>query len=268
MKILQIPNYDVQNNQVSLSFRSTNRAYYDKTVKDSYLSGIVSNYTFPFRDDFDDWFGNIDFILNNFKNKKNINIYSLGCSDGSEPYSIGIALIKSNMPDAKKVRSIIATDIDRDILELAKSGKINLSYENISRIKELLGENQDYFYDEKDKLKMPEKWKPSIRMLETDDYRSYKVKEELFKMIKYREENILETVNSIKDDSNTFVACRNTIPYLSIKNQKLFLHLLSLKLKKNSMVAIGEFDKQINLANKLMEEHFAPTKIRNLFIKL
>ena len=54
-----------------------------------------------------------------FKNKRKINIWSAACSTGEEPYSLAI-MFKEFFPN--KEASIIATDIDENILKKAKEG--------------------------------------------------------------------------------------------------------------------------------------------------
>lgn len=54
-----------------------------------------------------------------FENKRKINIWSAACSTGEEPYSLAI-MLKEFFPN--KEVSIIATDIDENILKKAKEG--------------------------------------------------------------------------------------------------------------------------------------------------
>ena len=53
------------------------------------------------------------------QNNRRLNIWSAGCSNGAEPYSI--AIILTELSDRHDHR-ILATDIDDTILERAKSG--------------------------------------------------------------------------------------------------------------------------------------------------
>jgi chemotaxis protein methyltransferase CheR len=61
-------------------------------------------------------------LLNKNKDKRQINIWSAGCSTGEEPYSISIVLQESlnNIQNWKS--EIIATDIDSNVLARAASG--------------------------------------------------------------------------------------------------------------------------------------------------
>ena len=55
-------------------------------------------------------------------NRKNLNIWSTGCSSGEEPYSIAIFL-KENLPDISKWDiKIMATDLNNEALDKARKG--------------------------------------------------------------------------------------------------------------------------------------------------
>jgi len=64
-----------------------------------------------------------DFIANNKSHKTTLNIWSAGCSSGEEPYTLAI-LLRELIPDIQNFSiRILATDININALNKAKSGK-------------------------------------------------------------------------------------------------------------------------------------------------
>jgi len=56
------------------------------------------------------------------KKKKKIKIWSAGCSTGEEPYSLAITLLESGFYNENQIE-IIGTDINEDVLNIAKRGE-------------------------------------------------------------------------------------------------------------------------------------------------
>ena len=62
-------------------------------------------------------------VIEKSSKEKTLNIWSAGCSTGEEPYSIAMVLNKW-IPDIDKWKiSILATDIDRNVISFAKKGQ-------------------------------------------------------------------------------------------------------------------------------------------------
>jgi chemotaxis protein methyltransferase CheR len=85
-------------------------------------------------------------ILPRFKNNSIINIWHAGCSTGQEVYSMLILLNELNLLEKTK---IYATDINSDVMDIAKQGeyryRFNLSY--LDNFDKVIKENP-YNYDE------------------------------------------------------------------------------------------------------------------------
>lgn len=266
MKISAIYSYNTHRN--SNSFKSTDRAYLSKSVKDAFCMGKVSNYTCIFRKDIADWFELAKFIINNFIDKKKINVYSLGCSDGSEAFSLAIAL--KEYVGKKQLFPIIAVDKDEDIINHAKNERINLTGEDIARMHRILDFEQNYFTDMQEKIFIKDIHNETINDWDAafPKYYSFKKDKKLQELVDFRVDNLLNIADSIVDEGNSFVACRNVIPYLTEREQKNLMTSLKKNLKPNSLVAIGNYDENVDAEQQLIEHGFAPSKIPNVFVKL
>lgn len=264
----------LQNNiLVRPSFRSSNRKYLDESVKDTYMHGEISNYTYPFRGA-NNWFDYMDFVLENFKNKDTINFYCLGCSDCSEAYTMSLVMDKSPKLGNKTVYPIVCIDKDEGIINLAKKGRINLDSKDIYTIEYFFGVDQKFFTNPQKELVVPEKFNKNSWDNQTWMYKSYKVAPELREKVQISEGDILETVKGIKDEGNTYISLKNTIPYLTDDYKEELISELKQKLKTGSLVALDEFDRRgrdcgyFNFGLELIRNGFVHTKMKYLYRKM
>jgi chemotaxis protein methyltransferase CheR len=126
-------------------------------------------------------------------NMHNIKIWSAGCSDGEEPYSIAMLLreILENEP-TKFLITIYATDIDQESLEKARKAEYeHNNVENVSRY--LLGK---YF--------------------EATEADTYKIKKEVKDLVKFQHHNLLSDKPPSKFD---IIFCRNVMIYFNRQMQ-------------------------------------------------
>lgn len=93
-----------------------------------------------------------DIIPEILDNNKGLKIWNAGCSTGEEPYSL--VMIMADFMPLSKIR-ILATDIDKEVLNKAKTGKYNAkSLENLPKtLQEEYFYEKDGFYWVKDKIK-------------------------------------------------------------------------------------------------------------------
>lgn len=256
-------NYFNNYSKNNINFRSSNRRYYDGIYKDSYAQGYVYNCTSLFRNDLD-WDKLTKFIVNNFKGKDKINLYSLGCSDGSESYSMAIKFLELQKKRPKEhinILPITAIDKDTEMIRLAKSGKINLLMEDISELNKQIGEDNNktqYF-----KYLTPQE-------LKTTNYTSYifktyTVSDDLKDAINFEEGDILETLKNINDNGNTVIMCRNTLPFVDQDYINETVATLSQNLKRGSLFVIGQFDEHTNISPLLLENGFEKTPVENVY---
>lgn len=210
-------------NKKAVSFGTIERVVY----KDSNKKDILyMNNTSLFRNDIY-WEMMIDYIVNNGNIKK---IYCYACSDGSEPYSIAIALIsKLGYKNAKKFFPIIARDIDLYVLNRANTGNITLRNNDLKKLKK---------YTKKAGIKFIEE-KPFSK---SDNENNYKVTKELRECVDFKPGNFVHD-SEINNFKNSAVFFRNVWPYLSAGNLNFLLKNLEENIDESALLIVGEYDK-------------------------
>ena len=119
------------------------------TLANSRVSGtgiMVSNFTTFVRGDLT-WKTIGTKLKNEFPNGK-VNVYDFACSDGSEVYSLIIALKEQlGEKEAQRFFPIHASDVDSQIVRMAKSGKIHANRNDIAKLVRLVkdGNLEKYF---------------------------------------------------------------------------------------------------------------------------
>ncbi len=123
-------------------------------------------------------------ILPELLNKPQIRIWSAGCSNGAEPYSIAIILCELGAKDRAK---IIATDVDRAILEKAREAAYAYN-----EVKSIPPDLLPRYFDQQAGL--------------------YILKESVKGLVEFRARNLL-----VDDNEGNFdlIVCRNVVIYFT-----------------------------------------------------
>ncbi len=203
----------------------------DPKFFEEFISEITVNVTEMFRDP-SFWRILRDKILPNILlNHKKVSIWHAGCSSGEEVYSMAILLREMGiLEDAK----IIATDIDDQILERARSGvytakNMELNEKNYVRFR---GENElNKYFEVKNGLAYMDK--------------------SLVKDVSYRKHDL---VNGIVFNKFDIVLCRNVMIYFNQNLQNDVLKKLHESIFKYGYLAIGSKESLIwcEIANKFI----------------
>ena len=147
---------------------------------------------------------------------KNLKIWSAACSTGDEPYSLAMLLSKY-MP-LKNIK-IIATDIDKQVLEKAKLG----------------------LYNSKSLKELPDEFvKKYFR--EIDD-KTYQIDDEIKACVDFREHNLLR--DPYPDQCN-FIICRNVLIYFTEEAKDEVFVKFQKSLAKGGILFIGSTEQIIN----------------------
>lgn len=169
-------------------------------------------------------------ILPRFKNNKNINIWHAGCSTGQEVYSLMILLNEMDMLEKAK---IFASDINTDVLEVAKKGeykyRFNIGYlDNFDKVIKQNPLNYEEFNDV-----------PYEKYFDIDKAR------DTITMKRHLTERPIFRKHDLVKDGNLFFAkfdlilCRNVIIYFNYSLQNKVFDLFHSNLYNKSILLLG-----------------------------
>ncbi len=191
---------------------------------------VTTNETHFFRHkDYFDLFKEI--ILSETSNKKNIFIWSAGCSSGDEPYSIAMILRESLDSSAIDNVKILATDISNYSLEKAKAGIY--SYKAFSEIDKYYVNK--YFY----KIKI-------------NGRTYYEVNDNIKKMVDFQYLNLIKDVFPAKVD---FIFCRNVLIYMEKQCQEKIVDKFFNSLRHGGYLFFGASELLLNNNKFVIRKH-------------
>jgi chemotaxis protein methyltransferase CheR len=250
--IFDIYGYDIRNYDISflerslLKFFKLNHIHHDfknyilkdETLIHQFIDSLFINVSTMFRDPF--VFETIaKNIIPNIDSYPTIKIWSAGCANGEEIYSIAIILKELGLYD----RSILyATDIDEDAIENAKLGKYS--------IKNGLEFCQNYYL-----AKRESKFNKYFDI--KDDY--IYINDDIKKNICFSTHNIITD-----DVFNTFniILCRNMFIYFNYELQKRALNIFHKSLENSGFLVLGQSESiQNNSGYKYFKEYSKEKKI-------
>ena len=146
---------------------------------------------------------------------KNLRIWSAACSTGDEPYSRVMALSR-HVPLSQI--HIIATDIDKQVLDKARLG----------------------IYNEKSIASVPDDLKKKYF---TQVGSSYKIADEIKRCVEFKEHNLLK--DPYPTDCNLIV-CRNVVIYFTEEAKDEIYRKFNASLKKDGVLFIGSTEQIMN----------------------
>lgn len=146
---------------------------------------------------------------------KNLKIWSSACSTGDEPYSL-VMLLSKYMP-LKQIK-IIATDIDKQVLEKAKLG----------------------LYNEKSLKALPQEF-ISKYFTKIGD-RNYQISDEIKSCVEFKQHNLLKDSYPNMCD---LIVCRNVLIYFTEEAKNLIYKNFNDALKKDAILFVGSTEQII-----------------------
>ena len=213
----------VQNRiSVQQNFKANNR-----WVIDHLGVPVYKTTTYCFRDDLI-WRDLILFLSKTYKDVPKVNVVAHACSNGMEPLSFLMALFTFAPKDAEKFLPVIAKDINKENILMAKKNSLGISFGDFHRIRD----NTDCKY---------------IQFLDIErggnieDFMTIKPKKILTDNIIYEQGDIFEDAKNLPKE-NTVLFCRNMWMYLHPYNRKRLAEKLGGQLERNSNVILGYLD--------------------------
>lgn len=165
------------------------------------------------------------------KANKEIKMYCSAASTGEEPYSMAMTVKEVN-PMMKA--SIIATDIDTDVLQQAANG--------IYRFQKSSREFPEW-------IKPQKYFKRRIQKNLTGDEILIKANDELKHMITFAQMNLNDPSYPFSDHQFDVIFCRNVLIYFTVEDQNKILRKLFRHLKIDGTLYIGHSENPHDLIN-------------------
>lgn len=206
----------------------------DKNIEQAFINVFTTNKTDFFRESFhfDDL---LDRVLPQlFKTQSRIKIYCCASSTGQEPYSIAATVVYAKkIYNASTQVEIIATDIDTQVLEVAKEGKYTINPLMEKWPKWAESEILEFFdvVDESKKM------------------RHLCVKPKLKNMITFKQLNLFAKRYPFSNEEFDIVFCRNILIYFTKPDQENILQRLFSLLKVGGTFYLGHSESLYDLAN-------------------
>ncbi len=213
-----------------------------------FINSFTTNKTHFFREDFH--FVDLkDRVLPELaKNGKKINMYCSASSTGEEPYSMAMTVFEAKEELGKFLdASIIATDIDTNVLQYAANGVYRFSKsskEFPSWIKP-----QKYF-------------KKRVQKNLSGEEILIKVKDELKRLLSFQVMNLSDSSYPFSSNQFDVIFCRNVLIYFSTEDQNKILKKLFTHLKIGGTLYLGHSENPQDLVN------YVDRIGQNIFVKL
>lgn len=173
--------------------------------------------------------GQLDYLINTIipdfikMGKRNIKIWSVPCSTGEEPYSIAILLKDAGLFDKINV-TIMATDINSDVVALAKRGEYrNGAFRGVPAdfMKNFTQEDQSYF-----------------------------IKEDIKKRVMFNTGNLMSPSISALIGKVDVIFCRNVLIYFDMDGKKKAVNMFHKVLNSPGYLCLGHSETM----NKVSED--------------
>lgn len=215
--------------------------------KTEFINAFTTNKTHFFREEFH--FADLKnrVLPELLKYSQDIKLYCSASSTGEEPYSMAMTILETQEELGKRINaSIIATDIDTNVLQYAANG--------IYRFSKSSKEFPSWLKPQKYFKKRVEKNLASEEIL-------IKVKPELQKMVTFQVMNLNDANYPFAKNQFDVVFCRNVLIYFSAIDQEKILFRLFRHLKIGGTLYIGHSESPGKL------EAYVRRIGQNIFIK-
>ena len=186
------------------------------------ISALTTNVSHFFREDhhFDRMKSEVlPDLLDKAKNGGRVRIWSAGCSNGQEPYSIAMTILEmANLPETADLR-ILATDIDPKVISFARQG----------------------IYDQRMMAGLPADMRDKYFSHSASGPGQWAVSDALKKLVVFRELNLLQKWPM--RGSFDVILCRNVVIYFDADTQTRLWHSFSNAMHPDSWLFLGHSER-------------------------
>lgn len=154
---------------------------------------------------------------------RRVRIWSAGCSTGEEPYSIAM-VVKKYRPFTDWDVKILATDLDSNVVEKAKSG----------------------MYDADRVERVPEEHARALQL--SKDKKLVRIRPEIASLISFKQLNLLQKW-PMKGPFD-IVFCRNVVIYFDVDTQKVLFDRYAELMSPNGHLFIGHSENLHNVSDR------------------
>ncbi len=162
--------------------------------------------------------------------KKELRIWSAGCSTGEEPYTLAILIKQSGLFEGWNVE-IFGSDISLRVLQTARSGIYSSSSfrltkeEYIAKYFEIIGDK-------------------------------FKINDNIKNIVTFGQLNLIDNNKISTIEKMDIIFCRNVIIYFNNDTKKLVTESFYEKLKEKGFLFLGHSETLINISNKFILRHY------------
>ncbi|RDU67612.1 chemotaxis protein [Helicobacter didelphidarum] len=203
-------------------------------IRQSFINNFTTNKTDLFRESyhFDDMLNRT--LIPLLQNNESINIFCSASSSGEEPYSIAATcMYAKNIYQSHSTIKIIATDIDTNMLNLAKKGEYTLDL-RLNKIPDWV--TLDNYFD----------------ILKTTPHNTMylRAKKSLKDMITFRQLNLFSKSYPFSNNEFDMIFCRNVLIYFKQSDQEKILAKLHNILKVGGTLYLGHSEDILGLSSQ------------------
>ena len=171
-------------------------------------------------------------LIDPLRNNREIKILCAASSSGEEPYSIAATCIYAkNLYKSTSPIKITATDIDTNMLDLAKKGEYTLDPQ-IHKIPEWV--ELDKYFD----------------VTKLGRIAQLKVKSSLKSLVTFQQLNLFNKTYPFTSNDFDLIFCRNVLIYFESKNQEAILEKLHHVLKVDGTLYLGHSEDVLGLKDR------------------
>lgn len=235
----------IKSSNLQTNYKYTHPSFGDCAIKQS-GDKLVTHFTHLGRDLRINRQRLADYAFNMIKNPKlGCEFIFCGCSDGSEIFDIMMAVVykfyKEKIPH-DKLPKFKAFDLSQKMIDIAKTGRINISNAGIQYVKESYPD-YPFWINQQGIMYYPDDNIPYLeRKIGSPIKNSYQFNPKLLEKIDFYRGSMLSEFQKIDSDSCKIVVCRNAARYNPESYQRESARVLDKNLKPHSLVIVGICD--------------------------